>query len=426
MASSPSPSLSVSRTRALRRYAEVRRLSEQICAPLAIEDYVIQTMPDASPPKWNLAHTAWFFETFLLRQFQRNYQEFHPQFGYLFNSYYEAVGDRHPRPRRGLLSRPTVDEVLQYRHYVDDAMQGLIESAEETVWAAAEPLIELGLNHEQQHQELMLSDLKHILAENPLKPVYQDELLAAAVETAPLVWHNFPGGVVDIGWDGSGFAFDNEGPRHKTYAEPFRLASRLVTNEEYQAFIDDGGYQQARYWLSAGWAIVQEQGWQAPLYWQRVDHSWHHFTLAGMQPVASSDPVCHVSYYEADAFATWSGKRLATEAEWEQAAGASDLDGNILDSVGACAPKPASAGTGIQQMFGDVWEWTSSPYSAYPGYSPVAGAVGEYNGKFMCNQFVLRGGSCATPVGHVRPTYRNFFPPEARWQFSGIRLAASA
>lgn len=409
----------------MRRYEEVRRLSEQICAPLAIEDYVVQTMPDASPPKWNLAHTSWFFETFLLQQFQQNYQVFHPQFGYLFNSYYEAVGDRHPRHRRGLLSRPTVDEVLRYRHHVDDAMQSLIQSADETVWAAAEPLIELGLNHEQQHQELMLSDLKHILAENPLQPVYHDGPSAAPVEAAPLEWHEFPGGVVEIGWDGASFAFDNEGPRHKTYTEPFRLASRLVTNEEYQAFIADGGYQQPRHWLSAGWAIVQEHGWQAPLYWNQLAGNWHHYTLAGVQPVVSLDPVCHVSYYEADAFASWSCKRLATETEWELAAADLATHGNLFDSVGACGPRPASAAAGMQQMFGDVWEWTSSPYSAYPGYQPTEGAVGEYNGKFMCNQFVLRGGSCATPVGHIRPTYRNFFPPEARWQFSGIRLAAS-
>jgi ergothioneine biosynthesis protein EgtB len=417
--------MSSSRAFIVQRYEQVRRLSEQICAPLAIEDYVVQTMPDASPPKWNLAHTSWFFETFLLQSFQRNYREFHPEFGYLFNSYYEAVGERHPRARRGLLSRPTVAHVLEYRSHVDQAMRVLIESVSEEAWREAEPLIELGLNHEQQHQELMLSDLKNILAENLLKPVYGSIAVAGSEDAPPLCWQPYAGGLVEIGWDGSGFAFDNEGPRHTTYTAPYRLASRLTTNAEYQEFIDDGGYQQAGHWLSAGWALVQEQGWQAPLYWENRDGVWNHFTLAGMQPVSGSDPVCHISYFEADAFASWSGNRLASEIEWELAAADVEVAGNLLSAVEAYGPQRASAHPGIQQLFGDVWEWTSSPYSAYPGYRPAEGAVGEYNGKFMCNQFVLRGGSCATPEGHIRPTYRNFFPPEARWQFSGLRLAQS-
>ncbi len=422
VASSPS----TSRVDVLRRYEEVRRLSEEICAPLAVEDYVIQTMPDTSPPKWNLAHTSWFFETFLLSEFWQNYQVFHPEFGYLFNSYYEAVGDRHPRPRRGLLSRPTVAEVLKYRSHVDQAICRLIESANADVWGKALPLIELGLNHEQQHQELLLSDLKHILAENPMKPAYEAAQVPPSAAGAELKWEAQPGGVVEIGWAGTDFAFDNERPRHTTYTAPYRLASRLTTNAEYQEFIDDGGYQQARHWLSAGWALGQEQRWQAPLYWEQRGEAWHHFTLAGMQPVQAADPVCHVSYYEADAFASWSGKRLASEVEWELAAADVAADGNFFDIDETCQPRPASSGPGVQQMFGDVWEWTASPYSAYPGYRPADGAIGEYNGKFMCNQFVLRGGSCATPQAHIRPTYRNFFPPEARWHFSGIRLAQSA
>ena len=426
----PSPLLPVSpaaeRALALGRFREVRQASEQICAPLAIEDYVVQTMPDVSPPKWNLAHTSWFFETFLLQPFVAAYKAAHPQFGFLFNSYYEAVGERQPRDRRGMLSRPTVAEVYEYRRHIDQAMSELIDSATEPQWREILPLLELGLHHEQQHQELMLTDVKHILAENPLKPTYAPARPEPESAQPVLTWQEFSGGLISTGWDGTGFAFDNEGPRHTNFLQPFRVASRLTTNAEFLEFIADGGYSEPRHWLSEGWAIVQNQRWQAPLYWQRRDDRWDHFTLSGLRPLALHEPVCHVSFFEADAFASWSGKRLATEYEWEHATAGVRVEGRFLDPGAPCHPQPAPIEPGLSQMFGDVWEWTASPYRPYPGYHPAEGAVGEYNGKFMCNQFVLRGGSCATPQGHVRPTYRNFFPPSARWQFSGIRLAEDA
>jgi ergothioneine biosynthesis protein EgtB len=404
----------------------VRQASQQICVPLAIEDYVVQTMPDVSPPKWNLAHTSWFFETFLLKAFVPTYQASHPRFGFLFNSYYEAVGERQPRDRRGMLSRPTVAEVYEYRRHIDQAVDDLLESANESQWRELAPLLELGLNHEQQHQELMLSDVKHILAENPLKPAYCAPQPAALSASADLKWQDCAGGLVDAGWDGSGFAFDNEGPRHANYLQPFRVASRPATNAEFLEFIADGGYREPRHWLSEGWATVQEHRWQAPLYWERRDGEWFHFTLSGLQPLAGQEPVCHVSFFEADAFASWSGKRLLTEFEWEHAASGVAVEGRFLEPGAPCHPRTAPNEPGLLQMFGDVWEWTASQYRPYPGYRPPEGAVGEYNGKFMCNQFVLRGGSCATPQGHIRPTYRNFFPPSARWQFSGIRLGEDA
>lgn len=411
---------------ALRRFHAIRRASEQICEPLAMEDYVVQTMPDVSPPKWNLAHTSWFFETFLLQNFVPAYRALHPQWGFLFNSYYEAVGERHPRDRRGMLSRPTVAEVHEYRRHIDQAMGELIETAKESPWRELAPLLELGLNHEQQHQELMLTDVKHILAENPLKPAYLPAAPAAACAASNREWQEFAGGLIDTGFDGSGFAFDNESPRHSNYQQPFRISSRLTTNAEYLEFIADGGYREPRHWLSDGWTTVQQQRWHAPLYWERRDGEWLHFTLSGLQPLAAHEPVCHVSFFEADAFASWSGKRLLTEFEWEEAAAHVPLAGRFLEPGAPCQPRPAPDEPGLLQMFGDVWEWTASQYRPYPGYRPPAGAVGEYNGKFMCNQFVLRGGSCATPKGHIRPTYRNFFPPAARWQFSGVRLAEDA
>ena len=414
------------RASARRRFREVRQASEQICAPLAVEDYVVQTMPDVSPPKWNLAHTSWFFETFLLQPFVPAYQDAHPQFGFLFNSYYEAVGERQPRDRRGMLSRPTVAEVHAYRRHIDQAVSDLIDGAGESQWRELAPLLELGLNHEQQHQELMLTDVKHILAENPLKPAYSPAPPTDIAAPADLSWQEFAGGLIDTGFDGAGFSFDNEGPRHANYLRPFRIASRLVTNAEYLEFVADGGYCEPRHWLSEGWATVQQQCWQAPLYWERRDDEWLHFTLAGLRPLAAAAPVCHVSFFEADAFASWSGKRLLTEFEWEQAAAGVPLEGNFLEPGAPCQPQSASNQPGLLQLFGDVWEWTASQYRPYPGYRPAEGAVGEYNGKFMCNQFVLRGGSCTTPQGHIRPTYRNFFPPAARWQFSGIRLAEDA
>ncbi len=426
--SSPPTAISpdVERASARRRFREVRQASEQICAPLAVEDYVVQTMPDVSPPKWNLAHTSWFFETFLLQPFVPKYKQAHPQFGFLFNSYYEAVGERQARDRRGMLSRPTVAEVHAYRRHIDQAMSDLIDAANESQWREILPLLQLGLHHEQQHQELMLTDVKHILAENPLKPAYAASRPAQSSDSADLTWLDFPGGLTDTGFDGSGFAFDNEGPRHTNYLQPFRIASRLTTNAEFLEFIADGGYGEPRHWLSEGWATVQQQRWRAPLYWEQNDGKWFHFTLSGLEPIAADEPVCHVSFFEADAFASWTGKRLLTEFEWEHAAAGVPVAGRFLEPGTPCHPEPAPDQPGLLQMFGDVWEWTATQYRPYPGYRPAEGAVGEYNGKFMCNQFVLRGGSCATPEGHIRPTYRNFFPPAARWQFSGIRLAEDA
>jgi ergothioneine biosynthesis protein EgtB len=402
----------------LARYLNVRGLTERLCAPLAVEDYQLQSMPDCSPPKWHLAHTAWFFETFVLAEHAPDFRPFHPQFGYLFNSYYDAVGDRWPRAARGLLSRPTVQEVIGYRRSVDERMLALFETASARVLEAIAPLVELGLNHEQQHQELLLTDLKHAFGLNPLRPVYS----APGPEepttvSAPLAWEEHPAGVRQVGHAGAGFAFDNEGPRHRVFVGAFQIASRPVTVGEFLAFIEAGGYQRPEFWLSDGWAARQRNGWAAPLYWERDGGDRSLFTLRGARPLEPSEPVCHVSYYEADAYARWAGVRLPTEFEWEVAAGERAVVGNFLDSERL---HPANNGGAF---YGDVWAWTASPYAAYPGYRPAAGALGEYNGKFMCNQMVLRGGSCVTPADHIRPTYRNFFPPDARWQFSGFRLA---
>ncbi|MEE9139425.1 MAG: ergothioneine biosynthesis protein EgtB [Alphaproteobacteria bacterium] len=418
------------RDAAAARYSEVRRLSQELAEPLAPEDQVVQSMPDVSPTKWHLAHTAWFFETFLLEPFAEGYEVFHPGYGYLFNSYYEAVGPRHPRPERGLVTRPTTGEVRAYRDHVDEHMLRLIEKADPALWFRIASLIELGLNHEQQHQELILTDIKHVFSRNPLRPAYSPGRPFEPKAAPPLEWFDYEGGVIEIGHDGPGFAFDNEGPRHEVVLRPFRLSSRLVTNGEFLDFIEDGGYENPEHWLFDGWAMVQQRGWRAPLYWEKVDGEWRIMTLAGVYPLERGVPVCHASYFEAAAYAAWAGKRLPTEADWEVAArGLEDAGpgaGNFLDS-GRLHPVPArETGTGPAQMFGDAWEWTQSAYGPYPGYRPAAGAVGEYNGKFMCNQLVLRGGSCATPPGHLRATYRNFFPPDARWQFSGFRLAEDA
>jgi ergothioneine biosynthesis protein EgtB len=408
-------------------YRAVRGLTERLCAPLGPEDYVVQSMPDASPAKWHLAHTTWFFGTFILAAFDPGHEPFHPHYGYLFNSYYNALGDRLPRPRRGLLTRPTVEEVYRYRAHVDARMERLLEDADEARLRGLGPLVELGLNHEQQHQELLLTDLKHAFACNPLRPAYRDRPAPPASTRGagvPPAWVDYPEGLREMGHDGNGFAFDNEGPRHRVFLEGFRLAARLVTNREYRAFVEDGGYRRPDLWLSDGWAARQAQSWEAPLYWERDGDDWRQFTLEGLQPLCDDEPVCHVSYYEADAFARWAGSRLPTEAEWEVVARDMPVDGNLLDDE-RFQPAPASAVAAGRpvQLYGDVWEWTASPYVAYPGYRPAAGALGEYNGKFMCNQLVLRGGSCVTPRSHLRPTYRNFFPPDARWQFSGFRLA---
>jgi ergothioneine biosynthesis protein EgtB len=400
-------------------YQQTRQISEKICQPLEIEDYTIQSMPDVSPPKWHLAHTTWFFETFLLLPYLPDYQVFDPQFGYLFNSYYEAVGARHPRHQRGLLSRPTVAEVYQYRSHVDRAMTRLLSNISEDPNLG--DLVTLGLHHEQQHQELLLTDIKHILALNPLHPVYRDDIQANLATTdRTFGWLKYPGGLYSIGHTGTEFAFDNESPRHQVYLPDYQLGNRLVTNGEYLEFIQAGGYQESKYWLAEGWATVQTQGWQAPLYWESIDDRWWVMTLGGLQQINIIEPVCHVSFYEADAYATWKGKRLPTEAEWEIATVNLPQIGNFLDSDRL---QPRAANNLDYQFFGDVWEWTQSAYLPYPGFKIADGAIGEYNGKFMCNQMVLRGGSCITSIDHIRPTYRNFFPPSTRWQFSGIRLA---
>jgi ergothioneine biosynthesis protein EgtB len=407
-----------------RRFATVRAHTEALAAPLSAEDQTVQSMPDASPTKWHRAHTSWFFETFLLQPLLPGYDAFDSAYAYLFNSYYEAVGPRHPRPERGLLSRPGIAEIARYRAHVDAAMARLIAALDEASWRRAAALVELGLQHEEQHQELLLMDIKHVLSLNPLQPAYGAPPRPKAA-APPLAWIEAAGGLRQIGHDGAGFAFDNEMPRHRFWLEPFRLASRLVTCGEYAAFIDDGGYRRAEFWLSDGWAAVQHHGWTGPLYWRLEDGAWSVFTLAGPRALDPAEPVVHVSFYEADAFARWSGKRLPREAEWEVAAAGVSLAGNFLEN-GLLHPAAAAAAPGLQQMFGDAWEWTASPYVAYPGYRPPDGAIGEYNGKFMSNQMVLRGGAAVSPFGHLRSTYRNFFPPAARWAFGGIRLAEDA
>jgi ergothioneine biosynthesis protein EgtB len=403
------------------RFTAVRERSLAICRPLAVEDHVVQSLPDVSPPKWHLAHATWFFENFLLAPFLKDYVPFHPAYGYLFNSYYETVGRFYPRLQRGRLSRPTVEEIHRYREHVDRQMGRLFDTAPETGWQPISSRAALGLHHEQQHQELLLTDIKHILASNPLRPSYRETVAAPVEGTArPAGWIALPAGVYEIGHDGAGFAFDNESPRHRVYLDAFRLADRPVTNGEYLEFMAAGGYGNASLWLSQGWHAVQEKAWQAPLYWERQDGEWWVAALSGTHRVRESEPVCHVSYFEADAYARWRGKRLPTEAEWEIVARQHPVRGNFADS-GLLHPAPARSGD--SQLYGDVWEWTQSAYSPYPGYRPPLGALGEYNGKFMSGQYVLRGGSCASPAGHLRPTYRNFFYPADRWQFTGIRLA---
>lgn len=410
------------------RFRRVRDRSESLADPLSPEDQTAQSMADASPAKWHLAHTSWFFETFLLEPHLPAYRSFDPHYRMLFNSYYEAVGPRPPRPERGLITRPGTAEIADYRLHVTAAMLHLIDGADEESWPRLAPLIALGLAHEEQHQELILTDILHLFSCNPLRPAYCPAARARDGEAPPLDWFLYDGGLREIGHRGGGFAFDNEGPCHQAWLAPFRLASRLVTNGEYRRFIEEDGYRRPEFWLSDGWAAVQQQGWQAPLYWLGDGMQ---MTLAGPQPLDEAAPVCHVGFYEADAFARWAGKRLPTEQEWECAARLLPPEelgyrANLLDS-GALRPLPAPVRPGHPaQMFGDVWEWTQSAYGPYPGFRPAAGAIGEYNGKFMCSQMVLRGGSCATPPGHLRATYRNFFPPAARWQFAGLRLAEDA
>lgn len=406
----------------LSQYRQVRQQSEQLCAPLENEDYCIQAAAFASPPKWHLAHTAWFFETLLLRPYLQGYRVYHPDFAMLFNSYYDTIGSYHPRSERGLLSRPTVQEVYQYRAHVDDCMARLLDDSDHPHYGEIERRTRLGLNHEQQHQELLLTDLKYNFGYSPLKPIYKVLPEPVEHEPVPLQWHSFEGGVQSTGYQGEAFCYDNETPRHKVYVNGYRLASRAVTSGEFMAFIDDGGYENPDLWLSDAWKVVCQQGWTAPLYWQREDGRWSYMTLAGMRPVERDAPVSHVSYFEASAYARWANKRLPTEAEWELAATALPVEGNFFEQ-GYLQPVAASPAESLSQMFGDVWEWTQSPYIPYPGYRQEYGPLGEYNGKFMSSQMVLRGGSCVTPKNHIRATYRNFFYPHERWQFSGFRLA---
>jgi ergothioneine biosynthesis protein EgtB len=405
------------------RFDAVRAATVRFAAPLSAEDCALQSMPDASPVKWHLAHTTWFFETFVLERYERSYRPFHPQFRVLFNSYYNAVGDRHPRPERGLLSRPALDEIHAYRSYVETHLAPLLMRTGEDAGLAA--LLELGLQHEQQHQELILTDAKHLLSRNPLQPAYTKGTPLAPIVPHPSSWIGCAGGLVEVGHHGADFSFDNETPRHQVFLAPFELASLPVAQGDFLAFVDDGGYERPELWLSLGWDTVQAQRWNAPMYWERQGGRWTVFTLHGRVELDGATPMSHVSYFEADAYARWAGVRLPTEFEWETIAADCAVDGNFIDS-GALHPlalraDPPSGKPG--QIFGDVWEWTRSAYAPYPGFAPVAGAVGEYNGKFMCNQYVLRGGSCATSGSHVRATYRNFFPPDARWQFAGLRLA---
>ena len=399
-------------------FAHTRAMSRAICEPLEIEDFVVQSMPDASPVKWHLAHTSWFFEQFILKPHLRGYRTLDPKYEYLFNSYYQAVGPMHQRPSRGLLTRPTVKDVLRYREHVDEHMAELLIDRMDD--AQIHTLTTLGINHEQQHQELILTDLKHAFSRNPLQPAYRPRRSdSAAGASGPMRFQSFDGGIREIGATGDGFCFDNELPRHRVLVEPYALGDRLVTNAECLEFVRDGGYRRPEFWLSDGWTTVTNEAWAHPFYWD--ESLTIEFTLAGPQSIDPAAPVSHISFYEADAFARWAGARLPTEMEWELAAASLPVAGNLLDLTRLHPESPSDAG--MTQMFGDVWEWTASPYIGYPGYRTLPGALGEYNGKFMCNQWVLRGGSCVTPASHIRASYRNFFPAQTRWQFAGLRLA---
>ena len=411
----------------LGRYDEVRAHTERLAAPLSAEDQTVQSMPDVSPTKWHRAHVTWFFETFVLAETERDFAPFQETYWFLFNSYYETVGPRFARPMRGVISRPGVHDVGVYRRNVDDRMRDLVEHLDDGALAKVAGTIELGFHHEQQHQELLLMDIKHVLSLNPLQPAYAGTP-AAPSETTPLGWNEYEGGLVEVGHEGGGFCFDNELPRHQEYLQPYRLADRLVTNGEWLEFMADGGYRRPELWLSDGWTRVQGEGWRAPFYWSEVDGVWFEHTLHGTFLVDPGLPACHLSHYEADAYATWAGKRLPTEAEWEHAATRNECGTGSSPAhdaePGSWHPRAAGPPTGgLRQLFGDCWEWTSSAYLPYPGFHPAAGAIGEYNGKFMSNQMVLRGGSVLTPPGHARASYRNFFPPGARWPVTGLRLA---
>jgi ergothioneine biosynthesis protein EgtB len=414
------PAERVSRENLAAAFLAARHASEGICEPLAIDDFQVQSVTETSPPKWHLAHVTWFFETFVLSHYDPDYRPFSPAFAYLFNSYYETVGAMHPRPRRGLLSRPAVEEIRRYRAHVDEQVVALIHDVPESLFSDLAFRIDLGINHEQQHQELLYMDIKHNFSVNPLRPAYLADLPEPAGESPELRWVERPGGIREIGHAGGGFAFDNETPRHRALLGEHRLASRLVTNGEFLAFLEDGGYTRPELWLADGWAHVNNNDWRCPLYWEKEDDGWCQFTLGGLRPLNPHEPVCHVSLYEADAYARWAGKRLPAETELETVLAERPVAGNFADR-GLLQPAP-----GDGQWYGDLWEWTATPYGPYPGFRPLDGSMGEYNGKFMCNQMTLRGGSCATPAGHVRATYRNFFYPRDRWAFTGIRLAEDA
>ena len=406
------------------RYRRVRNAMETATGGLSAEDMVVQSMPDASPAKWHLAHTTWFFETFVLPASSTGYQSFHPEFNFLFNSYYEGVGSRHPRALRGLLTRPSVDEVMRYREHVDQKMMALLPQLDPTDDLTG--IVEVGLNHEQQHLELLHTDIKHLFSCNPLRPCYRELPLPSQRSPGPMKWLGFQEGIYSVGHSGAGFSFDNECPRHRVFLEPFEIGTRPVSCGEYLAFMDDNGYGRADLWLSDGWIACKRDGWQAPLYWEWHGDCWNTFTLGGLRAISLNEPVLHVSFYEADAYARWAACRLPTEMEWEAACAASNLPFTNSDSFEPLRLHPLPLKDLGTDFFDDVWVWTQSAYSPYPGFKPAAGVIGEYNGKFMCNQFVLRGGSCLTPRSHLRSTYRNFFPPEARWQFTGLRLARSS
>jgi ergothioneine biosynthesis protein EgtB len=406
------------------RFRIVRQRTMELCKPLTPEDMMVQSCPEASPAKWHLAHTAWFFESFVLKVFRPGYKLFNEDFPWLFNSYYRSFAEFPEKKLRASFSRPGLEEVLRYRSYVDEHMERLLEEVQDPELLSR---VELGVNHEEQHQELMLTDVLHAFYTNPLRPAYLEEALAAEGGGAaePLRYVEFAGGLLDVGFSGNGFCYDNELPRHRVWLEPYSLANRLVTNGEYAEFIADGGYTRSELWLSAGWDVLEQNRWKAPLYWNEVDSGWRIFTLRGEKRLEELNdaPVSQVSYFEADAYARWAGKRLPTESEWEVAADGKAVSGNLMDS-GRLRPARAEIGAEqVGQLWGDCWEWTASAYLGYPGFEPLAGSLGEYNGKFMSGQMVLRGGSCATPQAHIRSSYRNFFQPETRWQFSGIRLA---
>lgn len=414
----------LSRDHLIKRFREIRQASLNIVAPLQPEDFVIQVMTNTSPTKWHLAHVSWFYETFVLDKAYDDYESMHPQYAYIFNSYYLQTGEPHARTKRGFLSRPTVNEVMKFREYVNSEIIKFLESASEEQLQEFGPVIEIGNNHEQQHQELMITDFKFMFGQNPLYPLYREQEQRKSQSPGDLNWVSFDEGIREIGNAGDEFTYDNEHPRHREFLEAFELGDRLITNREYIEFLQDGGYERSELWLDDGWAKVNEENWNSPLYWCRRDDGWYHYTLAGLRKPDLNEPVTHISYYEADAFARWAGARLPTEAEWEAAAGDQPYEGNFVESE-RFHPRAIgdSKESGLKQMYGDVWEWTKSSYDAYPGYEPLEGALGEYNGKFMCGQYVLRGGSCATSKTHIRKTYRNFFYPDARWQFNGIRLA---